>query len=138
MGSSGIFRTLDPRNAIVRRWSRVDLGGMILQPIAWVVLVVIGMVALLWGGVFWTDRDTVIDAGPLQVTSEEREGVPVPPVYMMDDEKGINAFAAGYSPSDAVVGVTRTLAVELAAHNIRVNAVCIGLVKSGQIGRLVQ
>lgn len=33
-------------------------------------------------------------------------GVPTPPVYLLD-EPGINAFAAGYSPSDAVVGVTR-------------------------------
>lgn len=34
-------------------------------------------------------------------------GVPVPQVYVMNREPGINAFAAGYSPSDAVVGVTR-------------------------------
>ena len=34
-------------------------------------------------------------------------GTPVPPVYLMDDEQGINAFAAGYTPSDAVIGVTR-------------------------------
>ena len=34
-------------------------------------------------------------------------GVPVPPVYMMTKESGINAFAAGYSPGDAVIGVTR-------------------------------
>lgn len=34
-------------------------------------------------------------------------GVPVPGVYVMDGEKGINAFAAGYSTRDAVVGVTR-------------------------------
>lgn len=33
-------------------------------------------------------------------------GTPVPPVYLME-ESGINAFAAGYSPSDAVVAVTR-------------------------------
>ena len=33
-------------------------------------------------------------------------GTPVPPVYVME-EKGINAFAAGYSPSDAVIGVSR-------------------------------
>ena len=33
-------------------------------------------------------------------------GVPVPQVYILDREKGINAFAAGYSPSDAVVAVT--------------------------------
>jgi Zn-dependent protease with chaperone function len=34
-------------------------------------------------------------------------GVPVPQVYLMDGEKGINAFAAGYSVNDAVVAVTR-------------------------------
>ena len=34
-------------------------------------------------------------------------GTPVPPVYMMQDEKGINAFAAGYTTNDAVIGVTR-------------------------------
>jgi Zn-dependent protease with chaperone function len=33
-------------------------------------------------------------------------GVPVPPVYFMPNEKGINAFAAGYTPGDAVIGVT--------------------------------
>ncbi|MFL6590274.1 MAG: M48 family metallopeptidase [Chthoniobacterales bacterium] len=34
-------------------------------------------------------------------------GVPVPQVYVMDDEPGINAFAAGHSASDAAVSVTR-------------------------------
>ena len=33
-------------------------------------------------------------------------GVPVPPVFLMNED-GINAFAAGYSPKDAVLGVTR-------------------------------
>lgn len=33
-------------------------------------------------------------------------GTPVPPVYLLD-EAGINAFAAGYSSRDAVVGITR-------------------------------
>src|SRR5262245_17240777 len=33
-------------------------------------------------------------------------GVPVPPVYVLD-EPGINAFAAGYAPGDAVVAVSR-------------------------------
>ena len=33
-------------------------------------------------------------------------GTSVPPVYLME-ESGINAFAAGYSPSDAIVAVTR-------------------------------
>ncbi|USN99400.1 MAG: M48 family metallopeptidase [Phycisphaeraceae bacterium] len=34
-------------------------------------------------------------------------GVPVPPVYLLEDEEAINAFAAGYHPEDAVIGVTR-------------------------------
>ena len=34
-------------------------------------------------------------------------GVPVPDIYLMADEPGINAFAAGYSASDAAVCVTR-------------------------------
>src|SRR5690349_18862271 len=34
-------------------------------------------------------------------------GVRVPAVYVMDDEQGINAFAAGYEVSDSVVAVTR-------------------------------
>ncbi|MCW0203289.1 MAG: M48 family metallopeptidase [Rhodanobacter thiooxydans] len=34
-------------------------------------------------------------------------GVPVPDIYLMADEAGINAFAAGYSSSDAAVCVTR-------------------------------
>ena len=34
-------------------------------------------------------------------------GLPVPQVYLLPDEKGINAFAAGHSTSDAVVAVTQ-------------------------------
>ena len=33
-------------------------------------------------------------------------GVPVPAVYILDGESGINAFAAGYSPADAAIAVT--------------------------------
>lgn len=34
-------------------------------------------------------------------------GTPTPPVYLLAQEDGINAFAAGFTPSDAVIGVTR-------------------------------
>ncbi len=34
-------------------------------------------------------------------------GIPVPQVYLLEDEDGINAFAAGHSTSDAAIGVTR-------------------------------
>ena len=34
-------------------------------------------------------------------------GTPVPEVYLLEDESGINAFAAGHGEGDAVIGVTR-------------------------------
>ncbi|MDX1556145.1 MAG: M48 family metallopeptidase, partial [Xanthomonadales bacterium] len=34
-------------------------------------------------------------------------GVPVPEIYVLEEESGINAFAAGYTPNDAAVAVTR-------------------------------
>ena len=34
-------------------------------------------------------------------------GIPMPEVYLLPDEDGINAFAAGFKTSDAVVAVTR-------------------------------
>ena len=34
-------------------------------------------------------------------------GIPVPEVYVLEHEQGINAFAAGFSTSDAAVAVTR-------------------------------
>lgn len=34
-------------------------------------------------------------------------GVPVPEIYVMESEDGINAFAAGFSPADAAITVTQ-------------------------------
>ncbi len=45
-------------------------------------------------------------------------GTPVPPVYILDEE-GINAFAAGYSPADAVVAVTRGCAEQLSRDELQ-------------------
>ena len=53
---------------------------MTFRRIVGLVLVVIGIVALVAGGVFWTDRDKVLDAGPLQVTTTERKGFAMPPL----------------------------------------------------------
>ena len=62
---------------------------MTVTRVVGLVLVVVGIVALVWGGVFWTDRETVIDAGPLEVTTEQREGLRVPPIV------GIIALVGG-------------------------------------------
>jgi Zn-dependent protease with chaperone function len=46
-------------------------------------------------------------------------GTPVPAVYLLDQEKGINAFAAGYAYGDAVVGVTRGTADALTRDELQ-------------------
>ena len=84
-------------------------------------------------------------------------GVPMPAVYVMDDEQGINAFAAGHSPSDAAVSVTRGCITSLTrdelqgvighefSHilngdmrmNLRLMGVIFGLVCIATIGRIL-
>ncbi len=46
-------------------------------------------------------------------------GTPCPPVYFMDKETGINAFAAGRSPDDAVIGITRGCAEQLSRDELQ-------------------
>jgi hypothetical protein len=54
--------------------------SIVLMKAIGMVLIVLGIVGLLVGGISWTDRDTVIDAGPLEVQTEERERLPIPPI----------------------------------------------------------
>lgn len=67
-------------------------------------------VALLLGGRL-IDRQTRDPAERrlLNVVEEMAlaSGVPMPPVYVLDQESSINAFAAGHQPGDAVIGVSR-------------------------------
>jgi Zn-dependent protease with chaperone function len=46
-------------------------------------------------------------------------GTPVPPVYLLDQEEGINAFAAGFAPDNAVIGVTRGAAEQLTRDELQ-------------------
>ena len=46
-------------------------------------------------------------------------GTPVPPVYLMDGESGINAFAAGHTVGNAVIGVTRGSAERLSRDELQ-------------------
>ena len=84
-------------------------------------------------------------------------GVPVPEIYVLESESGINAFAAGYSPGDAAIAVTRgTLELlnrdelqGVVAHefshilngdmrlNIRLMGVLFGIMVLGLLGRLI-
>ena len=44
------------------------------------VLIVIGVVALAYGGITYTRREKVLDIGPIEATAERRERIPLPPV----------------------------------------------------------
>lgn len=46
-------------------------------------------------------------------------GVPTPPVYLLESEGSINAFAAGFSPRDAVVGVTKGCVQKLSRDELQ-------------------
>ena len=84
-------------------------------------------------------------------------GVPVPDIYVLEQESGINAFAAGYSTSDAAVAVTRGTLENLnreelkgvVAHefshilngdmrlNIRLMGILFGILGLAIVGRLL-
>ena len=44
------------------------------------ILIIIGIVALVWGGISWTREETIVDLGPIEATAETRERIPLPPV----------------------------------------------------------
>lgn len=46
-------------------------------------------------------------------------GLPAPPVYVLDEEMAINAFAAGSRPSEAVVAVTRGALEQLSRDELQ-------------------
>jgi len=45
-----------------------------------VVLIVLGVVALAYGGISYTRREKVVDIGPIEATAEKRETIPLPPL----------------------------------------------------------
>ena len=117
-------------------------------------------VALQMGGVPVPEDTTDVQLRRLRNVVEEMSiasGVPVPRVYVLEHEPGINAFAAGYSPSDAVIAVTRGALDRLnrdelqgvIAHeyshilngdmrlNIRLVGVLFGILMLGLIGRKI-
>lgn len=53
-----------------------------MKPIAilGVVLVILGVAGLIYEGVSYTSRETVLDIGPLQATAEETKTLPISPL----------------------------------------------------------
>ncbi len=103
----------------------VGLRPMPLLGISLAVLAVIGLcsayrVASLAGGGAAVARELNAVEVPTDTTNTQwrrlrnvieeiaiASGVPVPDIYVMQNEPGINAFAAGYTPNDAAVCVTQ-------------------------------
>lgn len=82
--------------ASLYKWSQMRHGG--------------SAVAELVGGRAVDPRTTNLHERRLLNVVEEMaiaSGTPVPAVYVLDQEPGLNAFAAGLTTSDAVVAVTR-------------------------------
>ena len=54
-----------------------------------IALIVMGLAALVYQGVTYTTRETIVDLGPIHATAERQRTFPVPPVL------GIAAVAGG-------------------------------------------
>jgi hypothetical protein len=54
-----------------------------------IVLIVLGLAALVYQGITYTHRDTIVDIGPIHATAEREKTVPLPPIV------GIVAVAGG-------------------------------------------
>jgi hypothetical protein len=54
-----------------------------------VVLILLGVAALVYQGVTYTSRETVVDLGPVHATADRQKTLPLPPVL------GIVAVAGG-------------------------------------------
>ncbi len=57
--------------------------------IAGIALIVIGVVALIYGGISYTSRETVVDIGPIHATANRQRTLPLPPIA------GVIAVAGG-------------------------------------------
>ena len=57
--------------------------------VAAIVLIVVGVIALAYGGISYTREKKVLDLGPVEATTETRERIPLPPIL------GVAAIAGG-------------------------------------------
>jgi len=45
-----------------------------------IVLIILGIVGLAYGGITWTTKERVVDLGPLQVTHDKTQSLPLSPI----------------------------------------------------------
>ncbi|MEH6649938.1 MAG: M48 family metallopeptidase [Motiliproteus sp.] len=133
-------------SAIVYKWFQLAEGGK-------------AVAESLGGSRIQPNCDSAEQQRALNVVEEMAlaSGMPVPSVYLLDNEEGINAFAAGNTPADAVIGLTRGTIERLSrpqlqgvvAHefshilngdmrlNLRLIAILHGIVFIGSVGELL-
>lgn len=46
-----------------------------------IILIALGLVALATGGLSWTQREKVVDIGPIEATAERQKSLPLSPVF---------------------------------------------------------
>jgi len=54
-----------------------EVSGM---RIVGIILIVLGIAGVAYGGFSWTRQKTVLDAGPVTVKTDKRESLPIPPI----------------------------------------------------------
>ena len=45
-----------------------------------IILIVLGLVGLVWGGFSYTTREKVVDIGPIHATREKTHNIPLAPI----------------------------------------------------------
>ena len=45
-----------------------------------IVLIVVGLIGLAWGGLTYTTQEKVVDIGPIHATREKNHTIPLPPL----------------------------------------------------------
>ncbi|MEO8682587.1 MAG: DUF3185 domain-containing protein [Vicinamibacterales bacterium] len=45
-----------------------------------ILLVALGILGLAYGGLSYTRKDKIVDAGPIQITADKKESIPVSPI----------------------------------------------------------
>ncbi|HVR30503.1 MAG TPA: M48 family metallopeptidase [Thermoanaerobaculia bacterium] len=100
------------RRDVVTTVSLVTLAIIVVGSLYKIVTLAAGgpaVAQLLGGKPLDPDQTDPAERRLLNVVEEMAlaSGTSVPTVYVLDHEDGINAFAAGFTPDDAVIGVTR-------------------------------
>jgi hypothetical protein len=63
-----------------------------------IVLVILGIVGLVYGGMTWTTRENVVNLGPLQVTHDKTQSLPLPLIARRMPDRRRRSLGHGRPP----------------------------------------